>query len=349
MERQCVPSSIPNRAEAHVNSNLHESIVEEASPSVPVSLSSADKAATSPDQASASGLASAMTETAPVTDTPTTAPEAACSPHSAAANTAIRPSSAADLADSATHQLRGHLRCLHDQLMQQAGADYDIATATTLSYSQFLSYITRLNEICRRYADADGRVLVFAVKKGSDSSFLWKATVRIACVKYDPATRRTESYRLLTIRQFLQVFRRISYECSDVGSPTSPRVRQASPASVAFEGAPSDQIEGHGSSSVSSTGCSGSGTEGTAAELEECIICLERKPDVILPCAHAYCLPCIQQWWEYCAEGLTAPWFCSPLLTSHALEGERTCPVCREAVADADEAWVISEAPDEAQ
>ena len=34
--------------------------------------------------------------------------------------------------------------------------------------------------------------------------------------------------------------------------------------------------------------------------LEECIICLERKPEVILPCAHAYCTPCIEQWWEYC-------------------------------------------------
>lgn len=38
------------------------------------------------------------------------------------------------------------------------------------------------------------------------------------------------------------------------------------------------------------------------SEMEECVICLERQPEVILPCAHAYCLPCIQQWWEYSAE-----------------------------------------------
>jgi hypothetical protein len=30
--------------------------------------------------------------------------------------------------------------------------------------------------------------------------------------------------------------------------------------------------------------------------LDECCICLERKPDVILPCTHSYCLPCIEQW-----------------------------------------------------
>ena len=41
--------------------------------------------------------------------------------------------------------------------------------------------------------------------------------------------------------------------------------------------------------------------DGAAAgtSLEECVICLERRPEVLLPCAHAYCVPCIEQWWEY--------------------------------------------------
>ena len=58
--------------------------------------------------------------------------------------------------------------------------------------------------------------------------------------------------------------------------------------------------------------------------LEECIICLERKPDVILPCTHSYCLPCIEQW-----------------NVDH-----KTCPVCRENLATTDDGWVISEGPD---
>ena len=41
------------------------------------------------------------------------------------------------------------------------------------------------------------------------------------------------------------------------------------------------------------TGC----YSGTAEKLIECCICLERKPDVMLPCAHSYCMPCIEQWW----------------------------------------------------
>ena len=58
--------------------------------------------------------------------------------------------------------------------------------------------------------------------------------------------------------------------------------------------------------------------------LDECCICLERKPDVILPCTHSYCLPCIEQW-----------------NVDH-----KTCPVCRETLASTDDGWVISEGPD---
>lgn len=28
----------------------------------------------------------------------------------------------------------------------------------------------------------------------------------------------------------------------------------------------------------------------------ECCICLERKQEVILPCTHSYCLPCLEEW-----------------------------------------------------
>jgi RNA polymerase subunit RPABC4/transcription elongation factor Spt4 len=46
--------------------------------------------------------------------------------------------------------------------------------------------------------------------------------------------------------------------------------------------------------------------------------------DTILPCAHAYCMPCIAQW-----------------NVDH-----KTCPVCRETLSSTDEGWVISDGPD---
>lgn len=58
----------------------------------------------------------------------------------------------------------------------------------------------------RKCLDSNGKVTIFAVKKGSDQSFLWKATVRIACVKCDPESNRIENYKLINLREFLKVF-----------------------------------------------------------------------------------------------------------------------------------------------
>ncbi|KAA0203985.1 hypothetical protein HAZT_HAZT011918 [Hyalella azteca] len=285
----------------------------------------------------------------------------------------ISRSCAADLAGSAGLHMRDHLRSLHDQFMQQAGADYDIATATTLSYSQFLFYITKLNEICRRYEDGDGRVLVFAVKKGSDSSVFWKATVRIACVRYNTRTRCPESSRMLSIRQFLQArvptyqlrvlqfhqspllsqwqLVQLSPHISPTGATDHNQATAAALATAAFsEALPAAGACAAAAAHVSCGAGGSSSSDDLDKELDECIICLERRPDVILPCAHAYCLPCIQQWWEYCKEGVGAPWYCSLLPTALGLSVlSPVVPLCREAVADADDTWVISEAPDEAQ
>ena len=52
-----------------------------------------------------------------------------------------------------------------------------------LNYEEFLDYVSDLNEISSHFLDANGKQLVFAVKKGTDSTALWKGTVRIAFVK----------------------------------------------------------------------------------------------------------------------------------------------------------------------
>jgi len=36
--------------------------------------------------------------------------------------------------------------------------------------------------------------------------------------------------------------------------------------------------------------------ESSTKEDEECVICMDRKAAVILPCAHAYCEQCIDTW-----------------------------------------------------
>lgn len=54
-----------------------------------------------------------------------------------------------------------------------------------------------------------GKQLIFCVKKGTDSTVFWKATVQIACIKVDLKTQKIDphSIRLLSLAQFLKVFK----------------------------------------------------------------------------------------------------------------------------------------------
>ncbi|CAN7939653.1 unnamed protein product, partial [Ixodes hexagonus] len=63
------------------------------------------------------------------------------------------------------------------------------------------------------------------------------------------------------------------------------------------------------------------------SDLEECCVCMERKPEVTLPCTHSYCLFCIEQW----------------------NVSNTTCPLCREEFDTTNETWVISEAPESSE
>lgn len=59
------------------------------------------------------------------------------------------------------------------------------------------------------------------------------------------------------------------------------------------------KLSGSKFSSSAQDGCTSSAQqEGCSSSelLTECSICLDRKPDLILPCAHSYCCPCIEQW-----------------------------------------------------
>uniref|UniRef100_A0A182W4A3 RING finger protein 141 n=1 Tax=Anopheles minimus TaxID=112268 RepID=A0A182W4A3_9DIPT len=251
-----------------------------------------------------------------------------------------------------------------------------------LAYEDFQKCLADLNRLSRKCLDPNGKQLVFAVKKGSDNSILWKRTVRIACVKIDPETKKIDSFKLLTLQQFLQVFRTfqtnlhamVTVESQRIHSPgTSPSKSSGGSASgpdtpsnvsvteLSSKNGTAEQRPGSStthtkqpessptvplstsSSSSSSANVSSSFVfpECTTASIlmdqvnsitaidpegdhNECCICLERKPEVSLPCAHSYCMPCIEQW------------------NIH----QKTCPICDEALASTDDTWVLSEMPE---
>lgn len=200
-----------------------------------------------------------------------------------------------------------------------------------LTYEDFQSCLAKLNAISKQCMDSNGKQLVFAVKKGTDSTLLWKGTVRIACVKLDPVTKKVDTYRFLNLGEFLRVFKTLqcqlaaAQQSSHSENTLNSSSSEASASSTVNTQSPAVMDKRPLTASMllekvdNATGC----YSGTAEKLIECCICLERKPDVMLPCAHSYCMPCIEQW----------------------NVNNKTCPICRETLDSTDDTWVISEVP----
>ena len=191
-----------------------------------------------------------------------------------------------------------------------------------LSYDDFLDNVTELNELASHFLDSNGKLLVFAVKKGTDTTPLWKGTVRVACCKVDANTKDVDTYRVLTLKQFLAIFKSLQTQTAALREDASSADSSPDTDLVKVPGVtrPHPLTTAKFSASVLLEEALGE----EAASLDECCVCLERKPDLILPCAHAYCVQCIEQW-----------------NVNH-----KTCPVCRESVNSAEEGWVISDGPD---
>ncbi|CAH1160048.1 unnamed protein product [Phaedon cochleariae] len=170
-----------------------------------------------------------------------------------------------------------------------------------LSYEQFLTFLEELNLLSKKWLDLNGNQMVFAVKKDTDSTIFWKATVQIACVKIDAASQKVATFRLFTLSEFLKVFKTL--KCQSLA------------------------VEHCGSSSASPDMTISSildrVSESSTESQSECCICFDRKRDIMLPCAHSFCAPCLEEW----------------------NETHDTCPICREVLDSTDETWVMSEVP----
>lgn len=200
-----------------------------------------------------------------------------------------------------------------------------ITEIATLTYDEFQKLISDLNTMSKHCTDPSGKVLVFAVKKGTDSTVLWKGTVRIACVKVDRESRKVESYRLLNLSEFLKVFNTL--HCQFIAAQDSCTHESANQESVLKHSFSSDSDDQKSLKHLTATMLFEEVDQLASPpgeRLNECCICLERTPDVMLPCAHSYCLPCIEQW----------------------NVNNKTCPICRETLDSTDDTWVISEAPE---
>lgn len=145
----------------------------------------------------------------------------------------------------------------------------------TLTYADFVKSVEDLNKITSTFSDCRGKQLQFVVKKGTDDTFLWKATVRIRCYKVNTRTQRVDSCRSLTLRQYALMHREIIDQIASLSNLQSPRPDSVT-ASAIFDDF--------------------SMAERGSEDDDECCICMERKAEVILACGHNFCEICIDNW-----------------------------------------------------
>ncbi|XP_056642451.1 RING finger protein 141-like [Diorhabda carinulata] len=173
-----------------------------------------------------------------------------------------------------------------------------------LTYDDFLNLVREINELSKKCLDKNGNQLIFAVKNVNDSTIFWKATIQIACVKIDPEDQKIITFRLLSLNQFIKVFKTLKCQTIAVEQCENYDTK--------------DDVD-----SISISGIIERLSESSTESQTICCICFERKQEVLLPCAHSYCLSCIEEW----------------------NETHDTCPICREKLDSTDDTWVLSDVP----
>ncbi|KAG5679737.1 hypothetical protein PVAND_009281 [Polypedilum vanderplanki] len=180
-----------------------------------------------------------------------------------------------------------------------------------LTYERFKQSIDELNELSRKCIDNDGNQIVFTISKDSEKlRFIWKATVRIACVVINPETRKISSIKMINLKQFIHIFNTMvtNLEAIEAIEERHKSNQMLYPTSIL------NQLNNDDDSPSSSNN-----------DLEECIICLDSKPDVILSCLHSYCLSCIEQWNE--------------------ANKTKKCPICEEKC-QSNNSWIKLDIPE---
>lgn len=155
--------------------------------------------------------------------------------------------------------------------------------------------------------------MVFAIHRSTYIQCLWKATIKIACVSINPESRKISQIKLINLKQFLHVFNTMVMNIEAMSaSEEHQRSANSSPNNLhptsilnQLSGDPKFNFE--------------------TADDECCIICMERKPEVILSCLHTYCTLCIEQWNE---------------------TGNKSCPVCSQELKDTSDSWIPLEIPE---
>jgi len=178
-----------------------------------------------------------------------------------------------------------------------------------LRHSDFVRLLSDFNKTLETFTSDEQYYLRFTIVPHSDSTIFWKALIRITCSKISRTDQSISNEVVLSLHQFLSVHQSLLQQIS---------MLQKYPSSTLYNSSTTNQ----NSSSFSTAKLSF-----PIPNDNECCICLDRQPNLVLPCTHKFCDECFHQW----SSQTTAT-------------SSQTCPLCREDI-NSDSGFLLAETP----
>jgi len=180
------------------------------------------------------------------------------------------------------------------------GQNESSGRTTATNFTDFKKDVAKANEIASGFQDPKGRVLTFEVVPEEEEKILfpmfWKQVVTVH-VRKKPLMSPTGG-KILKYKQFYAFFNHM-------------QMFNASPKKPSLKEIPTQTLTSGGDDSEEET---------------ECIICMEKRAEVVLPCTHKFCQKCLDSW----------------------SEKSETCPMCRCLTTDhSDQFWIVDDTNDE--
>jgi len=214
-----------------------------------------------------------------------------------------------------------------------ARKEFELAKDVALiNYNMLRECIGKLNVILRSCTNNNNNEKVmFGLRIKDSKSILWKTTTRVLCLKVNLLQKTVKLVRTLTISGFwrlraeileevryknllesslMEDFQLVDHDGEVVKDENEEEVMTNTDLPVPF--------------SLTTSGIFKKVEMVTLDENTECLICMDNKIEVSLPCAHSFCTACISTWHDT----------------------NKSCPVCRDHLDKTEDCWEFTDLPD---
>jgi len=197
-----------------------------------------------------------------------------------------------------------------------------------VDYNTLRESVGKLNVILRSCENNSIEKVMFGIRVVNCKSVLWKATTRVMCLKVNLQEKKVKVVRILTISEFWRLRSDILEEVRFKNLLDSNMMADFQlidhHGDVIQDGSEASAITELPIPLALTTSGIFKKVEKVATDESECLICMDNKVGLTLPCAHSFCSECIKTWYNT----------------------NQSCPVCRDYLEKQEDCWEFTDLPD---